>query len=188
MFVAGMSIKIFITLLFFFAAFTAVAQLPDNRISWQKDALTWNDFLGPIDGTSPFHASTNSGLSYSWSMKSSNGNIDFNYIVETFFLPDNSWVITDKATPHLLSHEQLHFDITELHGRKLRQAMKGFDPMKTKDVKVHLKKLYTATETGRKQMQERFDLETDHSRDKAAQEKWQKFLDAELKKLEEFSG
>jgi hypothetical protein len=46
----------------------------------------------------------------------------FSSTVTAVFLPRESWVrAAPKASANLLRHEQLHFDITELHARMLRQ-------------------------------------------------------------------
>ena len=43
--------------------------------------------------------------------------------VYAHFYPDKSWVIKEQSSEHILNHEQLHFDITELHARKFRKQL-----------------------------------------------------------------
>lgn len=179
---------IFSTFLFLVFGFTVQAQLPDNRIPWTTELLTWQDFAGNPDPSNPFHANTSSGISYSWSMKQTGQDIEFMYEVHTYFLPGESWVKPGKNSLHLLAHEQLHFDITELHGRKLRKAMEEFDLLNTREIKPALKAIYNNIETSRTNMQKTFDAETRHSNDAAAQLKWQQFIKEELEKLSEFSS
>ncbi|WP_029038612.1 DUF922 domain-containing protein [Salinimicrobium xinjiangense] len=176
------------TFLLLLLTFTMQAQLPENRLDWRAEPLSWDDFVGPPDLSSPFHANTSSGISYYWSMKSSSEGAEFLYEVGSYFLPDQSWVRPGKKSEDLLAHEQLHFDITELHARKLRKAMEEFDFEKTKNVKPALQAIYKSTEAERANMQKRFDAETRHSMNKAAQLKWQKYVQEELLKLKEFSS
>lgn len=181
--------KVFFNLLFlFFLGFSVQAQLPENKRDWKSEPLTWKDFTGVPDITSSFHANTSSGLSYYWSMKSSSEGTEFLYEVASYFFPDQSWVRPGKETESLLAHEQLHFDITELHARKLRKAMEEFDIKKTTNIKPALQALYKGIEAERAAMQQKFDLETRHSMNEPAQLKWQKYVQEELLKLKEFSS
>src|SRR5690606_40361550 len=41
----------------------------------------------------------------------------------SYFNPHLSWVVPASRNDYLLKHEQLHFDITELHARKLRREL-----------------------------------------------------------------
>jgi hypothetical protein len=171
----------------FFLTFSLQAQVPDNKIDWKTEPLSWSDFSGKPDPISSFHANTSSGISYYWSMKSSSEGHEFLYEVASYFLPDQSWVRPGKESEHLLAHEQLHFDITELHARKLRKAMEEFDFLETKNIKPALANIYKKVEAERAAMQKKFDLETRHSMDKPAQLKWQKYVQEELLKLKDFS-
>lgn len=164
------------------------AQLPDNRITWTEDLLTWEDFLGQPDPSNPFQANTSSGIAYSWSMKQLGDEIGFMYDVQSYFLPEESWVKPGQYSVHLLAHEQLHFDITELHARKLRKAMEEFDIKKTKNIKPALQAIYKNIEASRAQMQKRFDAESRHSMNEEAQVKWQKFVKEELEKFKKYSS
>lgn len=174
------------TFIFFLITLATVAQLSEGRMAWTSNPLTWQDFKGAPDLSSPFHANTSSGISYSWSMKRTGEEIEVVYEVDSYFIPEQSWVKPGKDSQHLLVHEQLHFDITELHARKLKKAMLEFDFKKSGNIKPELQAIYKTTEAERYDMQKRFDAETRHSMDSEAQLKWQKFVEEELQKLEKF--
>lgn len=157
-------------------------------MNWQEEPLSWSDFSGRADENSTFDASTNSGISYSWSLRSSEVKAEFLYKVETFFYPDLSWVKLGKKSPRLLAHEQLHFDITELHGRKLRKLMAEYVPNLKADLKKVLERIYQKNESERRQMQEKYDRETRHGQNEEAQVKWEIFIKTELAKLKEYSS
>lgn len=163
-------------------------QMPEKKMNWKQEPLNWSDFTGNIDKSSSFDANTNSGISYSWSLRSSEGIADFLYKVETFFYPDLSWVKPGKESLRLLAHEQLHFDITELHGRKLGKIMDEFVPDLKADIKKVLEKIYQKNELERRQMQQKYDRETDHGQNEEAQTRWELFIKAELERLKEFSS
>ena len=165
------------------------AQMPEEKIFWDTSApLKWENFEGVPNPDNSFHANANSGISYSWSFKSSGKEVNFAYEVQSFFLPKGSWVKPGKTSAELLAHEQLHFDITELYARKLRKKLKEFDPEKVKDIKQYLRDLYQTLETERKVMQEKYDLETGHSQQESRQQEWQKKVQAEMAALKEFSS
>lgn len=147
--------------------------------------LGWEDFRGEPDLNSTFHANTNSGFSYSWSYSTSNGEMDLEYEVFSTFYPNLSWVHPEHKVDALLKHEQLHFDISELHARKLRKAMSTYKPGQS--IRKDLKNLYTRIEKERVTMQNNFDRETNHSTNKVEEAKWQAFVKAELEKLEAFA-
>ena len=178
---------IFSSLLFFLFNLSVKAQLPGNRIPWTSEPLSWEQFLGKPDPANPFHANTSSGISYSWSMKQTGPSIEFIYEVQSYFLPGESWVKPGKNSAHLLAHEQLHFDITELHARKLRKAMQEFD-VSTPNLKPALQNLYKNIEASRAGMQKQFDAESRHSMDAEAQLRWQNSIKEEMEELEAYSS
>lgn len=172
-----------LSLLYFAPGFS---QMEELKIYWNEDRLlTWEDFQGPPDSKVPFHASTSSGIGFSWSMKSSKEGTEFKYEITNSFNPDRSWVKEGKESEHLLAHEQLHFDISELHARKFRKELKAYKI--TKSIKQDLNTIYTKNERARQKMQRSFDSETKHSQNKEAQEKWQTFIASELNRLEAFA-
>ena len=165
------------------------SQVPDNKILWDENRpLEWKDFQAAPNPNNPFYANTNTGISYSWSFRASGDELEFVYDVYSFFLPENSWMRSGKGSENLLAHEQLHFDITELHARKLRKKLKEFDPTSVKDLKKTLGEMYRRMEAERKAMQEKFDADTDHSIRANVQLEWQKRIQQEMSALEDFSS
>ena len=162
------------------------AQGEEQKILWKADEkLTWADFQGAPDPRIPYHANTSSGLSFSWSLKTSEDSAEFVYEVHSYFHPMESWVKGEQPSASLLAHEQLHFDISELYVRKLRQQLAGYQL--GAEVKEDLNRIYQENEKGRQLMQDRYDRESDHGLEKEAQAKWKVFVDTELLKFAEFS-
>jgi hypothetical protein len=157
-----------------------------QKISYDDHSvLTWEDFKGEPVFDSEFHANTNSGFSYSWSYKTSNGEVDLQYEVYSTFYPNGSWVHPDYKTEKLLKHEQAHFDISEIHARKLRKAMQAYTPGRS--IRKDLQKLYNDIELQRVEMQGEFDLESAHSMNLEAEQKWQLRIAKELEKLKDYT-
>lgn len=162
--------------------------MEETKLDWKEDGLSWTDFQAFPDPSSPFSANTSSGISYSWSLRSSPAGREFDHEVKSFFIPQKSWVKNVSSSANLLIHEQLHFDITELHARKLRKAMQAFDFENAGNLKAELEQLYKKTEKERAVMQLKFDKETRHSINTAAQLEWQILVKQELKKLKDFAS
>ncbi len=173
-------------LLIFVLSLPLVAQVSD-KISWDDmRLLKWEDFKGSLKKHLSYKANTNSGISFSWTSTESNSGITLDYEIGSNFYPNRSWVKEIKEVDYLLAHEQLHFDITELHARKLRKALSNYEP--GLKMKKELNDIYSEIEQQRRQMQNQFDKETNHSINKEAEYKWRQFVEKELKKLSEYSS
>lgn len=144
-----------------------------ERFSYkEKNTLDWSDFRGKPDMGSEFDASVNTGITYQWSISKDYGDIELKYEVDSFCYPSLSWVKKGQSSNYLLAHEQLHFDISELHARIMRKKLKEYVP--GKNVRKDLNRMYKRVERMRTNMQELYDIETSHSNNKAAQETWTK--------------
>ncbi|SKB70123.1 protein of unknown function [Salegentibacter holothuriorum] len=173
-------------LVIFVLSLPLLAQEAD-KISWDKTRpLTWEDFKASPKKQLAYKANTNSGLSFSWSSTESSSGIKLTFEVESNFYPNQSWVKEIQEVDYLLAHEQLHFDITELHARKLRMALKNYEP--GRNMKKELNDIYSKIEQQRREMQNQFDKETNHSINKEAEYKWRQFIEKELQQLIEYSS
>lgn len=170
------------TLLFSLIVFlTLSADTLEERIAWSDDYhLVWSDFKGQPK-TGDYVASTSSGLSFSYGFKTINGipTSEFTYEVTCYFYPEGSWFVPGRVNERVLSHEQTHFDISELHARKLRKRIEDFDF--SINVKEELDELYAQIERERRAMQATFDLETDHSTLLAEERAWEAKVQQQLK-------
>lgn len=164
------------------------SQYDPDKLQWEPDGLTWEDFKAPASKESKFDANTNAGLSFSWGLKNDNGVIEFTYKVKSYFNPYLSWVRIGSDHDYLLKHEQLHFDITELHARKLRKKMSEITIASLgKDPKGYLTRIYQAVEKERSTMQLEYDKDSRHSLDKDGEARWRAFVRAEMLKYEEYN-
>lgn len=176
----------YIFLFLFFTTLSGFSQAKEFKLSWDENKpLTWSDFLAEPNRQTPFSATTNSGISYSWSLTSKDGKDEFVYEVRSNFYPNLSWVKGESSNSYLLAHEQLHFDISELHARKFRKAIQEYKI--SKNIKQELREIYYRIEAERQEMQNRYDAESNHSLAEDAEEKWQKFVKLELKKYNKYA-
>jgi len=174
-------------LIFFLSIFSiGFSQEKQEKIKWQEGRLlTWDDFKADPEQSSSYSANSNSGISYSWNYSTASGKPILQHQVFTNFYPNLSWVKEIKDQEYLLAHEQLHFDISELHARKLRKALNAYKVGRS--IRQDLKKLYNKMEAERVSMQHQFDKESAHSENKSAEIRWRKFVADELESLNDYS-
>tara|TARA_R100000935_G_C2839107_1_gene169982 strand:+ start:4030 stop:4584 length:555 start_codon:yes stop_codon:yes gene_type:complete len=164
------------------------AQSEDINILWSEEyQLKWEDFKGAPPEETLFHANTNAGMSYSWEFKSSSEDIELVYKIDNIFYPNLSWVHSTSKNDILLKHEQLHFDISELHARKLRKTLSNLDLSKLNNgFKSYSKMIYEQVVKENREMQIAFDRESNHSLNIEAELRWQQFIQDELNKFAQY--
>ncbi len=164
----------------FLLLFFAIPQGNPEKMEWDEHRiLTWNDFQAVPDKSASFVASTNSGISFSYSYTTKNGKIDFTYSVASFFYPKKSWFKPTEVDDYILKHEQTHFDISELHARKLRKSIDN--ATFSKNLKTEIESLYNVNEKVRRAMQQKFDKETDHSKKRKEEVRWENYVAQQLR-------
>ena len=158
-------------LILFLAIFPILLIAQENTIPWRPDLeLEWSDFRGKPNKESIIAAVTASGISYTFNAMERDGFYEVEYQVDTFFYPDESWYQQEMCDDLILSHENLHFDITELFARKMRRLM---DRTKfTENVRSEIKDIYKEILEELDAFQDRYDSETNFSRNRSAQLRW----------------
>ena len=173
--------------IFLFAIVSCFAQEDKLKtISWNdRRPLTWEDFKDKPILNSDAAALTASGITFGFSLgKTGNRITDFSTTVDCVFYPEKSWYKIEHGNNHILNHEQLHFNITELHARKFRQKISKLKI--TPNLRNQLNSLYKANSEESLIMQRLYDSETNHSINKEKQNEWNRYVAAELKKLESY--
>jgi len=162
------------------------SQQVEYSILWsENERLNWSDFKGTPVSNINAAALTASGLTFDFSAKTTQTKlIEFKAIVEARFYPDRSWYRKGYINPVVLAHEQLHFDITELHARKLRRQIA--EANFTINIKREISTLHRTINKLLKEMQNKYDRESDYSRSKETQRKWQTLVKSELDKLSKY--
>jgi hypothetical protein len=156
-----------------------------EKILWSEDyKLSWADFKGSPNHNSGYVASTNSGISFSYSYGYKHDKLILDFEVSCIFYPHLSWYIPSIVTDNTLNHEQTHFDISEIHARLLRKRITETEF--TTKVEVEIESIYSQVEEERRAMQNRFDEETDHSNIRDKEVAWEKFVAQKLIELDEW--
>jgi hypothetical protein len=160
----------------------------EDTLLWSDHVkLTWDDFKGEKNIETDAVAVTASGITFAYKVKKANGQIiDFTTNIDAHFYPNKSWMIKELADDYLLAHEQLHFDITELHVRKFRKQVSGVKI--SQHLGNDLNRLHQNINKELANMQNQYDRESNNSINKDLQAKWSLFVAKELKKYEAFKS
>jgi len=165
---------------FFLFGFLGFAQEIEEGVLWNSNIrLTWADFKGKVSPAAESAATTASGISYSYSANLLHHEVNLDYEVNAFFYPNESWYKPELCNENTLAHEQLHFDITELFARKMRAKLRRTSF--SDDVKGEVRKIYQDILKELQEYQERYDWETNFSRNREKQAEWNKKIAEALK-------
>lgn len=175
---------------FFLILITLVANTANDvdTIEWSESKkLTWEDFKGQKKVNSDAAAVTASGITFSYSVRKTDGRItSFETQVSAHFYPEDSWFIEERCNEHILKHEQLHFDITELHVRIFRYEISRLEV--SQNIKSQLNALHKSINKDLADMQHAYDTQSRNSINKEEQAKWNTFVAEHLEKFKEYKS
>lgn len=162
--------------------FSGIAQKPDsasspNIIYWSEgQKLVWTDFDGLAERYSEHAALSVVGLESRMDFTAK----EYQISIRTYFDKDESWSKTWTAL--LLTHEQGHFDLAEIHARKFRKQILEVihaGRLTTSEFKA----LHESMMADLKNAQNEYDEATNFSMDYREQLKWKDQIKEELKQL-----
>ena len=160
--------------------FTVSLVQSQEEVEWSPNfRFTWADFKGPAPVNSSAAATTASGISYNFSTSYENNELKVEYAVGAYFYPTCSWYKPEVCNDVTLMHEQLHFDITELYARKMSKQLA--ETKFTENVKEEVRKIYKTTLRQLNDFQNKYDSETNYSRNLIVQERWVNEIETSLK-------
>lgn len=150
----------------------------DSTLLWRADRrLTWADFRGAPTPKEKLHALTSADLTVQVSCSNDVLKVD----VQAVFLPLQSWTKSTDSAP-LLRHEQLHFDLTEVHARLLRLSLRKLK-MTCAQAQTQLQPLIDAGFANWQAAQEQYDKESRHGLDAREQARWEQQVAEQLRVL-----
>ncbi len=160
----------------------AYTQSQNNLIEWSADRrLTWQDFKAQPDKNSTNAALTSSSINIEFGYN----NTGLKYNIKCRFDQNLSWGRIKNE--YILSHEQGHFDIAEIHARKLHKSLKAYK-FNNRTVSKDVNKIYDTVMKEHHALQSQYDQETNYSRDAAQQNAWKEKIEKILQELEEYSN
>jgi len=165
------------TLALLFSTWSSLAQNAES-IAWSDSyELNWADFQGKPDSLEVHLQKAETKTTIEVVTKIRVTTIE--YEVVCYFEKDQSWKMPD-VSPALLAHEQLHFDISEIYARKLRQQLPELTFISRDDLEEKVRALYRDILLETVELQHQYDLETEHSRNRKQQKIWKEKIKAML--------
>jgi hypothetical protein len=156
----------------------------DIEILWcENDKLEWSDFKGVPDTKSGYKAMTTSKLK---TKVIQYNNEIVEYEILALFEKNKSWKKNDGK--YLLAHEQIHFDISELVLRKMRQKFLNHVYVDLDGVNKMINSTFKEASEERTKLNRQYDEETEHGVHIENQNKWQKKVKTELDQFNEYSS
>ena len=177
-------LKISIVLIgIFFCLQPALAQVLESGgedvVEWAEGSpLSWNDYRLRV------FKSNRGQLAITSVRHSVRGYLNEeipDFEVKVLFVKNDSWT-TDKEDLELLAHEQLHFDIGELFRRKIVKRINGLRRQGEKQKAIYRYVIRKELSEFRN-FSKSYDKATRHGSLKEEQEKWEKDVWEELKRL-----
>lgn len=174
----------FLAILLIFVFISSSNTDSPDILYWTPDyRLTWNDFEGiPAYEHDNISALTSSGIVHYAGCK--DGKII--YKIQAYFEKNSSWVKSEALTAHHLKHEQIHFDITELHARRLRKELENRNFPCGEE--AAFESFVTQYLRNWESDQSIYDLNTQHSIDEEKQTEWFHKVARELELLSDYAA
>ena len=159
-----------------------------EELEWNANyKLAWHDFKGQPNPEAAAVAVTASGITFSYSLQRRNKKIEgFKTVIKAFFYPEHSWYKAEKVNTHVLGHEQLHFDITELHARLFRQRITKV--VLNDSLPQIFQEMHAAIDLELADMQHNYDTESAYSINVEGQKKWKDSIAIRLKAIDKFKS
>ena len=152
-----------------------------EQLAWSPDRrLSWGDFKADPDSSNTHHAMTAANLA----VDAKCSDDTFKFKVRCVFLPTQSWS-KNKISAKLLKHEQMHFDLTEVHARLLRKELETLGNS-CSVAQSQLNETVSAAFASWKAEQRQFDKLSNHGLNAAVSQEWAATIDLKLKQLEAY--
>ena len=141
--------------------------------------LRWDDFLAR-PRNNRFSASVFPNFGYKNNSEVVDGYLNLNITMRVFMLKTESWVKESARDEYGLNHEQRHFDLVKIIAERFKNKIKTAE-LTLEDFDGELGYLYLESYREMNKLQEQYDQETGHGTNGAAQERWNKQIEEELR-------
>ncbi|MEO6547208.1 MAG: hypothetical protein ABIN94_04390 [Ferruginibacter sp.] len=145
----------------------------NNTIFYRAgQSLNWGDFKGTPVNASDAVALTNAGFGVKLLFRSvENRSSQLVISVSCSFSRKDSWVKTGNKNDYILNHEQKHFDLAFIHTQLFIRNLRKADFTNANYAGL-IEKIYNQTAAELTDIQDKYDLETSHSRIPKKQGEW----------------
>ena len=151
-----------------------------DTIFWSPTRkMTWADFTGTMPKTTRYSAQIFNNFEYIAPLKLEDGVLIINLQMKVYMLKSGSWTSSTSLSDYSIAHEQVHFDLTKIVVERFKQKANQILTIDNYDSELQLLFIDMYREMNR--LQKEYDDESNHSVNVLGQQKWQQFVDAELR-------
>ena len=153
-----------------------------DTIFWSPTRkMTWLDFTGTMPKTTKYSAQIFNNFEYFAPLKLEKGVLTINLQMKVYMLKSGSWTSSTSLSDYSIAHEQVHFDLTKIVVERFKQKAQRILTVDNYDSELQLLFIEMYREMNR--LQKEYDDESNHSINVLGQQKWQQFVDKELKRV-----
>ena len=153
----------------------------EGKILWKEKQLSWSDFKGKPD----LNSSDAAHIVYSIKIFVKKLSPDSVAVgVESYFYTEESWTRTSSDTA--LKHEIGHFDLVEVYSREIRKKLSE-TTFTYSNLSNEIDNVFKPLRKQCDNAQDKYDNETNHSKNYLKQIQWEEFIKLRLDSLSEYS-
>ncbi len=161
----------------------------DCTVLWSQHSLDWSHFQPADSTTGNQKAFSSIGITYTAEIKNDHPSVQF----APYFISEESWVLDGEGSSNLLAHEQRMFDLAEVYARKMRETIALYMAANglthnMSDILVHVRNTYKDMTNELLEKIRLYNCETNYGKNVKMQQKWNKTIDADLKRLAVFAS
>jgi hypothetical protein len=151
-----------------------------DTIFWSPTRkMTWADFTGTMPKSSRYSAQIFNNFEYFAPLELADGVLSIHLKMKVYMLKSGSWTSSTNLSEYSIAHEQVHFDLTKIVVERFKQKAKAILTVDNYDSELQLLFIEMYREMNR--LQKEYDDESNHSINVLGQQKWQQFVDVELR-------
>lgn len=171
--------KLFLLAALFLTGICGYAQTVIINDEKTNRPLRWEDFTGSPDYNTSLYAYTYWYVSYKWGPFAFKGDTVKWKVEVTLELEKRSWHKPDKVSDSLLTHEQGHFHIGLLFARAFQQRVNRTVFLR-QNYESQIAAIFKEELEKYQELERRYDKETSHFNNRAAQYRWDEYFRKEL--------
>jgi hypothetical protein len=163
-----------------------------NQTGWPR-TLTWSDFPevssrpSAADEDAQIHCEVSQPERVSVTREGGQFRVTA-LTVNITILREDSWVVTSQKTASLLSHEQGHYDITGLMGRDMGNEILAARARTVDGLQEQVTRIIERYRQRSQELNDLYDTQTNHSRNRDAQARWDERIRASMTNGTRFSA
>jgi len=154
-------------------------QDPDTVYYLKSRPLDFNDFQAKLPQNSRYQAAIFPSFGYDMQRELRGGLIQVQITLKVYMIKSASWALPIIKSTYSLNHEQRHFDLVKLISERFKAKLLS-EKLNPDNYEGIISFEYHEFYREMNRLQQRYDQETNHGINKAKQDEWNRWIDAQL--------